>query len=524
MRNYYDEIKPVLNKLSELNVFDSLDVVRKYVYATLFRKGKESIHGVESPQSFSIELYYADFLIMNSIIYSSIVRGKKSLTKADVRDSICTPIVELQRRVNHNRMIPHPSVWVSSYFFNQINMQPDGNEKIMLYRQFYLYNEQNVRMVIEDELGFPLVNFFRMLFFLYACFANNFCHPTKSLFLYNSSEEDPDVKALNYIISITSKPIVELREICKDDTRYDEDRIMGYYKDSPHVQFPLISFEEKLYCVIPAYILFSAFDNLYQILNKHDEIRNSFAKSFEKYIGQIFNHYFLNGKIQMLPELKYKKGKREYLTSDWILWDHTDICFVDCKIKKITISGQRTNSIDNEWINKVINEKPFANKQFEKLSQDMKESLTRDIINLGRDLGKIFVRYDDYKNNNIREFPYMPDKKFHACLLTLDQNFCNADEIRNSIIGIAQSYRDYRTKEVTCIKDDEVLIISSREMERYIPLIAKIGISKFVELKQSGDIYGYEEDNVFLKQMCKSTFLDDLMTDINKRVGNMNPN
>ena len=116
----------------------------------------------------------------------------------------------------------------------------------------------------------------------------------------------------------------------------------------------------------------------------------------------------------------------------------------------------------------------------------------------------------------------MPNKKFHACLLFLDQNFCNADEIRNNIIRIAQGYRDYRTKIITNIQEDEVLFISSREMERYIPLIAKVGISKFVELKMNGDIYKYEEDNVFLKDMCKSKFLDKLMIDINRIVEKMN--
>lgn len=522
MNNFYDEIKPVLNKLRELNVFDSLDVVRKYVYSSIHKMGKDYIKGVENPHSYNIEIYYADFLILNSIIYSSVVREKKSLSKAEIRNIICSPIVELQRRNNRNRMKAHPSIWVNSYFFNQVNMQPDGNEKIMLYRHFFIYNEPNVRMAIENTLGFPLVNFFRMLFFLYACFANTFCHPIELLFMNNNSDEDPDVKALKYILSITSKPLSELRELCKDNNRYDEDRIMSYYKDSPHVQFPLISFEKKLYCVIPAYILYSAIDELYRILNKHNEVRENYSKKFEDYIGQIFNHYFFNTEIKFQSEMKYKKGKHEKLTSDWIIWDETDICFIDCKIKKITISGQRANSIDNEWIDKIIDEKPFSNSQINKISNDMQESLTKDIFNLGIDLGKIFVCYDDYRNDKIEGFPYISDKQFHACLLLLDQNFCNVDEIRNNIIRIAQSYRDYRTKIVTNIQEDEVLIISSREMERYIPLIAKVGISKFVELKLIGDIYKYEEDNIFLKDMCKSTFLNKLMIDINKRVEKMN--
>ena len=32
--NYFSKIKPVLNKLSELNVYDSLEVVRAYMQAS----------------------------------------------------------------------------------------------------------------------------------------------------------------------------------------------------------------------------------------------------------------------------------------------------------------------------------------------------------------------------------------------------------------------------------------------------------------------------------------------------------
>ena len=32
--NYFSTIKPVLNKLSELNVYDSLEVVREYMQAS----------------------------------------------------------------------------------------------------------------------------------------------------------------------------------------------------------------------------------------------------------------------------------------------------------------------------------------------------------------------------------------------------------------------------------------------------------------------------------------------------------
>ena len=522
MNNYFSTIKPVLNKLTELNIFVSLDVVRKYVYYTIYRKGIENIRGIECPQKGVVEIYIADFLIKNLIIYSSIAREKKSFTEVKTREAILSPIYELQRTVNEKRMEEYPTIWVSSYFFNQINMQPEGNERILFYRYYFIYNEPQVLLKIEESLGFPLLNYFRMLFLLYSGYANHFYYPIDQLFNFFSNDS-LDLVALKYILSIISKPLTELKELCKNDDRYDEDQIMGYYADSPHVKYPLIEFEQKLYCVIPAFILLASFDHLYHILNEKDqETRTKFAVNFERYIGKIIESHFSNTgtkKIKYKTEIKYKFQKKEKKTSDWIIWDETDICFIECKIKKVTIIGQKANNIDVDLINRILNEKPFSNSNRKKIS-DLPEGLTKDIINYGIDLGKIFVCYDDYVENHIKEFLYMPGKRFHAFLLTLEQNFNNAYEIRNEIIKIAQCYRNYMAKNSRIISDDEVIILSSRDIERQIPIIAEKGIAEYMNIREQGDLYKYEVNSEYLSNQCKKVLLDDLLKDINDMVKN----
>ena len=522
MKNYYSEIKPVLNKLSQLNVFDSLDVIRKYVYCAIYERfdNADKLPDIEESLYNGIEVSFADFLIKNSIIYSSVLNEKRSLKNAKTRKEICAPIIEMQHKVYENRMKDHPSIWVGAYFYNQLNMQPEGNEKIMLYRQFYVYNDPKVREIIENHIGFPLDNYFRMIFFLYACYANTFCYSIKDLFLFHKSNENPDTKALKYILSVISKPLSELKKLCKEDSRYDEDRILEYYSDSPHIQYPLIDYDEKLYCVVPAYILFSTFDHIYHILNENNDqdTRHAFANKFENYIGDIFRHYFSETKIHYHSEITYIYHKKEKATSDWIIWDETDICFVDCKIKRMTIPSLKANSIDTNLLNSIIDKKP-SKSEMDTITKQLEPSLTKDIIRLGIDLGKIFVSYDDYKQSHINEFPYMPNKKFHACLLMLEQNLCRIFEIKDYIIKIAQMYREKQSKTNESIHDDEVLILSARDMERDIPLMAKVGIAKVMEWEQNGDIYKRKVDNVFLKDMCKLELIDTLMQDIHEKVG-----
>lgn len=59
--DYYAKIKPTLNKLSKLEVFDSLDVVRRYVKCSLERKDKAFISGIKMSEANSIEIWFADF-------------------------------------------------------------------------------------------------------------------------------------------------------------------------------------------------------------------------------------------------------------------------------------------------------------------------------------------------------------------------------------------------------------------------------------------------------------------------------
>lgn len=68
--NYFSKIKPVLNKLSELNVYDSLEVVRAYMQASADgNTNRAYVAGVNHSEANSVEVWFADFLIANIIKY-----------------------------------------------------------------------------------------------------------------------------------------------------------------------------------------------------------------------------------------------------------------------------------------------------------------------------------------------------------------------------------------------------------------------------------------------------------------------
>ena len=277
--------------------------------------------------------------------------------------------------------------------------------------------------------------------------------------------------------------------------------------------------------MVPNYIICAALEGLYykldwnnrtELTNK-EEIGLEFSSNFEKYVGLIFDYYFKCSNICYQSELTYKIGKSEAKTSDWIIWDENDICFIDCKAKRITVEGKRALEIDNHLIEVVLQQKPFSNKRRKDvIEKGMPDGLTKDLIELGIGLGKIYVSYDDYRNDRITGFSYMGDKTFHAYILTLEDNFCNIYDIKDAIMKVAQCYRDEKSFSTNIIKDEEVRFISIKDIEEDTPTVAKLGIANFLEVEKRNEIEKYWVKNDFLIGKANSELINDMIEEMSK--------
>ena len=170
--DYYAKIKPTLNKLSKLEVFDSLDVVRRYVKCSLERKDKAYISGIKMSEKKSVEIWFADFMILNIIKFCQACRSSETLRDVSTRHKICNPIHDLSTLVDHEFINDDPWLWISSYMFNQAKMKADGNLLILWYRYYYLYNSPAVRQYAESKIGVSLDVYFGMAFYVYCSVGN----------------------------------------------------------------------------------------------------------------------------------------------------------------------------------------------------------------------------------------------------------------------------------------------------------------------------------------------------------------
>lgn len=523
--NYFSKVKPVLNKLTELNVYDSLEVVRAYVEASADGKTNRAfIPGVNHSEANSVEVWFADFLIANIVKYCNDIPCKKSLRDVNPRHAICNKIEELHVEVSHKKINEEVLVWLNSYIFNQFKILAKDNELRALYRYYYLYKTSKIKTYAEDKMKMPLDAYFKMSFFVYAIFAGNGCFHVKEEYFIPKRKSFDDVTkmALEYVLTQISKSLPELKRLCKEYCSYDEDKLFGFFSDAPHVKYPLIKGRGGYFCTIPNYITIALLDGLYYRLDipnsGNPDVNKEFSENMENYLGLIFEHFLNGSKVKFRQEITYDVGKKKtQRTSDWILWDDANICFMDCKTKRISVKAKQTVAVDDEEIERVVRNKPFSSMRKKKeIDEAIVEGLTKDLIALGIGVGKVFVSYDDYKAGNITDFPYMEGKSFHAVIVTLEESLSNTPGYKDRIIKVAQSYRDAKSEHSELIDEKSVKILSVKNLEESACIIAKDGIGYYLENHMNNELMAQEYvKDKFLVDKCNeeliNPFLEELM-------------
>lgn len=527
--NYFHRIKPVLNKLSELNVYDSLYVVRAYMQASAEGNTQRVyIPGVNHSEANSVEVWFADFLIANIIKYCDDLPSQISLRDVNPRHAICNEIEKLHQEVSHKQIDQEVFVWLNSYIFNQFKILGRDNELRALYRYYCLYKTPKIKDYSERKMNIPLDVYFKMSFFVYAAFSG------KDRFHVRDDYFEPKVKklddvskmALDYVLSEISKSLTEIKGLCKDFCSYDEEKIFGYFNDAPHLRFPLIKDKGGYFCTIPNYIPSTLLDGLYYRLDipnsDNPDVNKEFSENLENYLGLIFNHFLKESDVQFQQEITYDVGKRKtQRTSDWILWDESDICFMDCKTKRISVKGKQSVTVDDDTIERVVKDKPFSSaKKKTEIDAAIPEGITKDLINLGIGVGKIFVSYDDYRAGNIASFPYMGEKKFHAALVTLEESLSNTPGYKDRIVQVAQSYRDAKSDLTEPIDEKLVKILSVKDLEECSCIIVNEGLGFYMEHNMDRTLLAqkYVNDKYLIDQ-CNNELINPFIEDLKQYYG-----
>ena len=499
--NFYRQLKPVLNKLSQLNVWDSLYVIRQYLNNSFKNYDLDSpnFSDIESHKNCPIPAYLIDFMILASLRYSSTLRSAKSLRQLKVRCKITPLVYDVYEKARYDKD-ENILIWLKAYMLNQLKMQHPDFFANRVYKYHYLYSTPSLVKLIQSKLGITKEKYFKLVILYYFLFSQKFCYVDKELersIVADGSQFTTEEAEM--VLFLLCKDIGYIKENISVDF---SQKMFLCHNDAIHVRYPIIKDGNMLYSVVPTYILNAGVEGLQFHLNLKSkdnvELNNELATRFEDYVGEQLEYFSHQGKFKYIKEFTYRKGQNK--TSDWIVYDKQCVMFLDCKLKKLPISSILETELSRDDLKAIlVSGKLKKRGTIEELKKQQTSSLVKDIIELGVDLGKVLCCYCDWKEGKIGKIPpYREDITFCATLLTLEETFCGALEIMEFIEEIA--YRYVYDKKTVNLERVKSYIISSATFDNDIPEIAQQGIYAYIKDDKFEEHGKKSEQNGFLKE------------------------
>lgn len=490
MSDYYRLVKPALNKLSELTVWDSLFVIRQYACYYIDNQMIQAprFETIEKYGSSPIPLYFVDFLIDATVKYSNLNSIKdcsnfsadyKSLRQLKMRRKIMQILLNAYDYANKKSIETELSPWLKAYIFSQQKMQHYDIFTNRAIKYHELYGSKSISKRVQDILKMDISEYFKLVLLFFKYFSDSFLSPKEKFISYLAGKSDQERQNVMRVLGLLCIDIKELKSEIKIDF---SEKMFLQQNDTQHINKPIFEYEDVLCCPVPVYILNKAIEGLQYHLNLSNDskIKHEFASNLETYVGHQLEYHSKTPKYKYIKEFSYNKNQDK--TSDWLLYDEKCIVFLDCKLKKLPIISIKELSIDRKGVEGFLTKEHLLNR--EKREEDLKKidnPLEKDIIQLGVDLGKILCCYCDWKAGKLsKEIPYDKSLVVNAIILTLEDTYCGAFEMKELIDLIAIEYVKAKKNEVIDLSEIKTKVISSINFDDSIPYIERDGLYKHI--------------------------------------------
>lgn len=485
MSDYFYKVKPVLNRLYNHDIIKNLYTIRFFL-----RKRFKSIvdtvdpcYGIENPDFNLIPPYLADFLIINTLKYGCIKNASNGLYSFKERTKILSILENVQNEVNRIPMRDDVATWLKSFIFNQEKMQLGEDIRSSYCRYYNIYNNDKIINTIKNKYGIDLDEYMAMTIMLFIKFDQEFALDVQ--LLKNAFRGDSRFGKID-LDKFCNDIVIDLNEThnyykTKKDL-YNEENIFYSYLDDLHVSHPLIAHNGQWLCINPIQLLHILLGRVYYDLS--DDIHLELGLQLEEYVNDQLSYYFARQNDPYTGykrEFEYKTKDGEKRTSDYIIWSKDKIVFLDCKMKKITELGKRSQVLDMDFINDLLNSEWYKRKEWENNVSRNKHinEYTKDILEIAKGVGKIYRCYDDYLKGYIK-LPNESNEHKELTVVLLAMNSLHVGLNYNLISKIAEWYRTKNGKDKGHCSFKEISIISCIDFDHIVPSIESEGVERFI--------------------------------------------
>ncbi len=240
MSDFYRNIKPSLNKLSELNVWDSLFVIRQYLLDAVKNYNLDLPHfeKIENHKVCSIPLYLVDFMIQVTLRYSTTHQSEKSLRQLKQRHKIISPIYDAYEKANEEQY-KDILVWLKSYMLNQFKVQHYEPFDYRVIKYYYIYSCPSLASYVEEKLGIDVKKYFQFVILFYFCFSKKYSIKYQELMKFLVGNGQTFTKNdFSVVLDVLSASLSSIKANIKVDY---SSKLFLCHNDAIHVSHPIIS-------------------------------------------------------------------------------------------------------------------------------------------------------------------------------------------------------------------------------------------------------------------------------------------
>jgi len=463
----YEKYKPFRNKLRKLSLEDSLFVIWNYMQNIIFQTNMhESIEipsyhssNNEKPSSinpFMLELL-ANEVILNSEITKFSCNRNTTLRNAETFHSSIRYLIYIEEEV-------------SKYYINKDNILNELSR--ITFRQFpwnnlsyedtfirfyKIFSHEKVNNILKNVVGLEAIDIYYYLALFNAIYLNNVAIKLPiSISVINDEK-------INKFISCFSCDIKALKEKIKEEHNIDDKYLYG---DVALRHYPIIQMMYQdatcIVCPIPTLFFWRVTKGLhYQILN-HKDYSKAFGESFQSYVGEVLSKALSNTEIKIFNEMKYKVGKNEKSTIDWIISHDDAMVFIECKSKRIKMESK--SNLNNT------------------------SSLISDIEILSNAIVQTYKTINDFTNNLYPNIKYNSNLSEYPIIILIDEWYVINPNISNKLMQeIEKGFLKYDLNKEMLI-DMPYSYTSVEDFETIAQIIKVIGVKKYFETKMKDDV------------------------------------
>lgn len=415
----YELYKPLRNQLRQLDLIDSLAVIRAYMVHLQY--GEELPDDIEVPPSFLLRrprlrrVFYEwelDTLLREVLINASdigAVTSRDTFRQARCFADAINKIKDLENTLDGLRRPEDILLEMFRIAHRQFPWQRPPNAT-WLSRYYQIFGQHTLDAIIRAKLGVSTRELYLIGMGLIGHYFETFA------LNYPPEITVPGITTQGFecVLRHFATDINDLRDRARATQELNENYA---YVFNPLRMHPLVRLtlrgKPAIAAPIPTFLLWRFTEGVYYEILNEPGFSDAYGKSVQAYVGLTAHRANQHQRFRIYAETEYHVGRDRKDTVDWVLEDESGLLFVESKAKRLRLQA-RTD------IRSTV-------------------ALDSELDKLAKFVVQVYGTIDDYRAGRYPELPFQRAKPAFPLVVTLEEWFSLgpriADELNKRVVA-----------------------------------------------------------------------------------------